>query len=94
MTRSDSTAPGSFPPQSGATDVEFEALLRSRLHRLADSAPATARLLDEVDVHSAASRSPRRSRRRAAGIGASIAALVGAIGFSTVALNGAGDGGA
>jgi hypothetical protein len=94
MTRSDSTAPGSFPPQSGATDVEFEALLRSRLHRLADSAPATVRLLDEVDVHSAVSRSPRRSRRRAAGIGASIAALVGAIGFSTVALNGAGDGGA
>lgn len=56
-------------------DAPFEALLRSRLHELADHAPATVHAVDELSV-----RRTERGRRnwRSAGIAASVVALVGA----------------
>ena len=69
---------------------DFEALLRERLHGLAQHAPATVRMPDEVYVHAA----PPRPRRRAGAVTAAFAALVGGIGITTVALNGADEGGA
>ncbi len=76
-------------------DDGFEMLLRRRLDQLADHAPTTVHSLDEIRVlhHSRPSRRDGR-HRRTAGIGATIAALVGAIGFTTVALSGAGTVGA
>jgi hypothetical protein len=73
---------------SGISD-DFETELRSRLMRLADHAPSTVRMPGEVSVQ----QQPQR-RRRAGGITAAIAALVGGIGITTVALQGAGEGGA
>lgn len=83
-------------PRSGQPDDGFELLLRQRLHQLADHAPTTVRSLDEIRVeHHARPRARREGRhRRTAGIGATIAALAGAIGFTTVALSGAGTAGA
>ena len=74
-------------------DDNFDVLVRRRLHELADHAPSFVRQVDEIVV--APAHDGRRSpRRRTAGIGATIAALVGAVGITTVALNGAGSGGA
>ncbi|MCX6522037.1 MAG: hypothetical protein NTZ21_15365 [Actinobacteria bacterium] len=83
-------------PRSPQPDDGFELLLRQRLHQLADHAPTTVRSLDEIRVeHHARPRARREGRhRRTAGIGATIAALAGAIGFTTVALSGAGTAGA
>ena len=87
-------------PHETPDDTPFEHLLRERMHRLADHAPATVRSLDEVQVsHLDRRRSAAASRqdgrhRQTAGIGATVAALVGAIGFTAVALNGAGTAGA
>jgi hypothetical protein len=83
-------------PRSGQPDDGFELLLRQRLHQLADHAPTTVRSLDEIRVeHHSRPRARREGRhRRTAGIGATIAALAGAIGFTTVALSGAGTAGA
>lgn len=77
---------------SSAPDPELENQIRHRLHRLAEAAPNAVRMVDEITVHHAAAR--RDGRRRAAGVGASIAAIAGAVGFGVVALNGAADGGA
>lgn len=87
-------------PHETHDDTPFEQLLRERMHRLADHAPATVRSLDEVQVsHLDRRRATVTSRRdgrhrRTAGIGATVAALVGAVGFVTVALDGAGTAGA
>ena len=83
-------------PRSPQPDDGFELLLRQRLHQLADHAPTTVRSLDEIRVeHHSRPRARREGRhRRTAGIGATIAALAGAIGFTTVALSGAGTAGA
>lgn len=77
-------------------DAGFETLLRQRLHQLADHAPTTVHTLDEIRVqHARPDRVRREGRhRRAAGIGATVAALLGGIGFTAVALNGAGSAGA
>lgn len=69
---------------------DFEALLRQRLNGLAHHAPATVCMPDEVYVHAA----PPKPRRRVGAITAAFAALVGGIGITTVALNGADEGGA
>ena len=76
-------------------DDGFELLLRQRLGQLADHAPTTVHSLDEIRVlHHSWPRRRDRRHRRAAGIGATIAALAGAIGFTTIALSGAGSAGA
>ena len=78
----------------------FEMLLREQLHQLADHAPTTVHSLDDIRVQhhtgrAGLGRERREGRhRRTAGIGASIAALVGAVGFTAVALTGAGTAGA
>lgn len=64
----------------------FEKMLRDRMHRLADHAPAAVPALDDIQVTTATE--PRRGRR-VAGIGAVIALLAGGVGLSTVALQGA-----
>ncbi len=80
------------------TDPAFEQLLRTRLSQLADHAPTTVHHLDEVRVeheHRRAAIAGRPAgRRRTAGIGATVAALAGAVGITTVALSGAGTAGA
>ncbi len=83
-------------PRSGQPDDGFEVLLRQRLHQLADHAPTAVRSLDEIRVQHGSRPITRREgrSRRAAGIGATIAALAGAIGFTTIALSGAGTSGA
>ncbi len=88
--------PNAPDPRSGRPDDGFELLLRQRLHQLADHAPTTVRSFDEIRVeHHSRPRARREGRhRRTAGIGATIAALAGAIGFTTVALSGAGTAGA
>lgn len=94
----DTTARTSGAQGPTGSDDGFEQLLRFRLHQLADHAPTTVRSIDEIRVEhlnrpSAAAR--RRGRhRRTAGIGATVAALLGAVGFTTVALTGAGTAGA
>jgi hypothetical protein len=81
-------------------DDPFEQLLRVQLRELADHAPTTVRSLDEVRIEHAGRIGVRRTsrregrHRRSAGIGATIAALAGAIGITTVALSGAGTAGA
>ncbi len=76
-------------------DDGFELLLRQRLVQLADHAPTTVHSLDEIRVlHHSRPRRLDRRHRRTAGIGATIAALAGAIGFTTIALSGAGNAGA
>ncbi|MCU1360832.1 MAG: hypothetical protein JWN99_2121 [Ilumatobacteraceae bacterium] len=77
---------------TSADQADLESIVRRQLHALADHAPATVRAIDEITVQPFAT-APRRHRRRAAGIGATIAAVAGAIGITTVALNGAGSGG-
>lgn len=72
---------------------DFDVLVRQQLHQLADQAPTTVRQIDDIAVGPGHAGRPR-SGRRVAGIGATIAALVGAVGITTVALNGAGSGGA
>jgi hypothetical protein len=68
------------------TDIDpFEGMLRERLHRLADHAPTTVPLPNDVRVTAV---EPRRGRR-VAGIGATIALVAGGIGLTTVALQGA-----
>jgi hypothetical protein len=62
-------------PDITPLDPESEALLRARLHDLAGHAPTTVRAIDEVAVRRA---EPGRRYRRAVGIAASVAALVGA----------------
>ncbi len=64
----------------------FERLLRDRLHRLADQAPAAVPVLADIGVTTT---EPRRNRRRAAGIGATIALVAGGLGLTTIALQGA-----
>lgn len=84
----------------GAPSDPFEQLLRTRLHQLAEHAPTTVHSLDELRVEHAdrvagRARARRDGRhRRSAGIGATIAALAGAVGITTVALSGAGTAGA
>lgn len=78
-------------------DPATEQLLRQRLHQLADHAPVAVRSLDEVampvlpDVVTAG---PTRRRRRAAGIGATIAVLAAGAGLTTLAFQEGGDAGA
>jgi hypothetical protein len=67
---------------------ETEALLRRRLNELADHAPVTVRQPDELTVSWSTADSPNR-RRRAAGIGATIAVIAGGVGISTLAFQGA-----
>ena len=67
---------------------EIETLLRRRLTQLADHAPATVRAPHELAVSPTTDAVPNR-RRRAAGIGATIAVIAGGIGISTVAFQGA-----
>ena len=83
-------------PTPQHTPDGFETLLRQRLHQLADHAPTTVHSLDEIRVRHARPDRARRDRRhrRTAGIGATVAALLGGIGFTVVALNGAGSAGA
>lgn len=83
-------------PTPQHTPDGFETLLRQRLHQLADHAPTTVHSLDEIRVqHTRPDRARRdRRHRRTAGIGATVAALLGGIGFTVVALNGAGSAGA
>ena len=93
--RSGAPRPGDARPAS--PDDGFEMLLRERMQQLADHAPTTVHSLDEIRVqhHSGRPAARREGRhRRTAGIGATIAALVGAAGFTTVALTGAGTAGA
>ena len=71
---------------------EIETLLRLRLNQLADHAPVAVRQPDQLTVSSSMDAEPNR-RRRAAGIGATIAVLAGGIGISTVAFQGAGNAG-
>jgi hypothetical protein len=75
------------------TDQDFgetETLLRRRLNELAAHAPVAVRYADEIAVSPPTADVPNR-RRRAAGIGATIAVLAGGIGISTVAFQGAGN---
>jgi hypothetical protein len=72
---------------------EFEALLRDRLHRLADTAPTTVRSITDIPITRTGADRPHGTRRLA-GIGASIAALVGVAGITTVTLSGTGESGA
>jgi hypothetical protein len=67
---------------------ETETLLRRRLNELADHAPVTVRQPDELTVSWSTADTPNR-RRRAAGIGATIAVIAGGVGISTVAFQGA-----
>ena len=67
---------------------EIETLLRRRLNELADHAPVTVRQPHELTVSPPTDAVPNR-RRRAAGIGATIAVIAGGIGISTVAFQGA-----
>lgn len=67
---------------------ETETLLRRRLNELADHAPVAVRYADEITVSTPTADVPNR-RRRAAGIGATIAVLIGGVGISTVAFQGA-----
>ena len=68
---------------------DIETLLRRRLSELADHAPVTVRQPDELTVSwTTADTTPNR-RRRAAGIGATIAVIAGGVGISTVAFQGA-----
>jgi hypothetical protein len=73
---------------------EFEALLRTRLQQLADAAPTTVRSITDVPVIADVGGDRPRPRRRLAGIGATVAALVGVAGITTVTFSGAGDTGA
>ncbi len=78
---------------NGPTDSdigEIETLLRRRLHELADHAPVTVRQPHEITVSSSFVDAPNR-RRRAAGIGATIAVIAGGVGISTLAFQGAGN---
>jgi hypothetical protein len=68
---------------------EIETLLRRRLNELADHAPATVRQPDQLIVSPSMDTVPNR-RRRAAGIGATIAVIAGGLGISTLAFQGAG----
>ncbi|HEX4980453.1 MAG TPA: hypothetical protein VFV63_02095 [Ilumatobacteraceae bacterium] len=71
-------------------DVEIETLLRRRLNELADHAPVAVRYPDEIVVSASTADVPNR-RRRAAGIGATIAVIAGGVGISTLAFQGAGN---
>jgi hypothetical protein len=82
-----------FNIRTSTGDDDFDVLVRRRLQELADRAPTAVRQLDEIMV-APIPVGRRSARRRTAGIGATIAALVGAVGITTVALNGAGSGGA
>ena len=64
-------------------------MLRRRLNELADHAPVTVRQPDELTVSSTTADAVPNRRRRAAGIGATIAVIAGGIGISTVAFQGA-----
>ena len=64
----------------------FEQMLRDRMHRLADHAPAAVPAVDDIQVTNAVE--PRRGRR-VAGIGAVIALVAGGAGLSAIALQGA-----
>ena len=64
----------------------FELMLRERINRLADHAPAIVPAASDVRII-AAGEAPRR--RRIAGIGAAIALIAGGAGLSTVAFQGA-----
>lgn len=83
-----------LPPTDHGTGDDFEARLGVALHRLADQAPATVRAADELGVLALHARDERPSpRRRAAGIGGTLALLAGAAGIGVVAFNAASDGG-
>ena len=62
------------PIDLSGPDAEFEALLRHRLHELADHAPTAVRVIDEVAVRRAATANRRRSML---GIAATVAVLAG-----------------
>ena len=75
------------PTNTPTTGLDgFEQMLRERMHRLADHAPATVPAPGEVRVNAAAE--PRRGRR-AAGIGAAIALVAGGAGLTGIALQSA-----
>ncbi len=77
-------------------DPAFEHLVRSRLAQLADQAPTDVWRPGEIMVSASnPNRVPdqQRKRRRWAGIGAAIVALIGGIGLTTVAIESAGDNG-
>ena len=79
-------------PMSDHEFAQTETLLRERLAQLADYAPATVQLSDEVRVV-ATNRGARRGRR--AGVLAAVTALIGAGGFTTYSfLAASNDGGA
>ncbi len=72
---------------------DFELRLRRNLHRLADAAPTTVRATDELGLATVSSLDARRTgRRRAVGIGGTIALVAGAVGVGAVAFNAATDG--
>jgi len=79
--------------QTGHDHAEIEAVLRQRLHRLADHAPTTVRAIDEIAVAGVPLRA-RRDRRRTAGIGGTIAILAAALGVTTLAVGSGDEGGA
>ena len=66
----------------------FEQMLRERMSRLADLAPAAVPLPSDVRVTTGTVAEPRRGRR-VAGIGATIALIAGGVGLSTFAFQGA-----
>ena len=68
---------------------DIETLLRRRLNELADHAPVTVRQPDELTVSWTTADTVPNRRRRAAGIGATIAVIAGGVGISTVAFQGA-----
>jgi hypothetical protein len=67
---------------------EIETMLRRRLNELADHAPVAVRQPHEIALSSSTAAVPNR-RRRAAGIGATIAVIAGGVGISTLAFQGA-----
>ncbi len=75
------------PTNTPTTGLDgFEQMLRERMHRLADHAPATVPAPGEVRVNAVTE--PRRGRR-AAGIGAAIALIAGGAGLTGIALQSA-----
>jgi hypothetical protein len=76
-------------------DPRTEDSLRQRLHRLADHAPASVPSVGAVPIRtSTAPLQPSRRRRRAAGIGATIAVIATGLGLTTLAVQSGGEGGA